>query len=367
VLASQIKTDLTVQDVIKSMSISVLADRERSASPAIAVILMAAVAIITSVAIGAFVLSGGGNDVQEPSPVVSIDIDREPVDTNVAGNERIIISHDGGDSIKLSDLRITTEAVCFNKATLTKNRKAGTLVNLPGEALSGLDNDKHVRGNKIYETAPGVHSGRIVEDKQRWTAGGTLRYQIDESACDIREEALTRVEVIHKPSNSILSSTSYGTADFQTASPADASYSTEFGTKTADGNVLTVEITDGGQFPPESVYMDVTVEDDEGDSITVNDTLVEWDGRSGDGSYGEIPEDPGDGLVGAGDRVGVDLTSGSIGSGPDPSGSFFGYDALEPDTGQTTDITVKIKYRGNVVTQMTEQAVDFGVDPSAAT
>ncbi len=355
---------LTVQALVPDMSTGVLADSERSVSPVIAVVLTAALAIVLSVTIGAFVLSdGGGGDIDDPSPVLSMEIDREPVDTNVGGNERIIISHRGGDTVQLSNLEITTKAICFDSSTLKKTTKTGSLVNLPA-SFPGINNDTNVNGDKIYETAGGVLSGRIVKSGQKWTAGQRLSFQIDQTACDVREGALTRVEVIHKPSNTVLSSTSDGSRNFQTASPADASYDYSFPDPRPgsagfpdEEDILTVGITDGGQFPPEAVYLDVTV-DDGTTTASANGSLNEWTGvdASFGADYNEVPENPGVGLVGAGDRVGNDLTSKNSG----PSG---GFGPLAEDTSSTTDIDVKVKFKGNIVSQKTLTGNGFEVDP----
>jgi FlaG/FlaF family flagellin (archaellin) len=163
---------------------------------------MAAIALILAAVIGAFVL-GFGEENTESAPTVSADLDREEVDAFVAGNERIIITHNGGDAVPISELQILTEAQCFDDATLVESSKRGRLVNLPVDFSSGIDNAENVEGDEIFATQNNAIQAPLKSSSdENWQSGERLTFQISDAECGIESNAEVTVEVIHEPTNS---------------------------------------------------------------------------------------------------------------------------------------------------------------------
>ena len=188
------------------------ASTERGVSPAISVLLMAAVALILAAAVGAFVL-GLGEETQEPAPVVTAELDREEI-TGVggitSGSERIELSHRAGDSVSLTDVSVNTEARCFDDALLTEDTKRGGLINLPVDSSSGIQSN-NIQGNNIFQGGGGaVESPLSGSTDKTWESGETLVYHVDASKCDVPDTGTVTVEVIHEPSNSIIIEESLG-------------------------------------------------------------------------------------------------------------------------------------------------------------
>jgi FlaG/FlaF family flagellin (archaellin) len=174
---------------------------ERGVSPAIAVLLMAAVAIILAASIGAFVL-GFGEETREPAPVVSTEFDRtiEELST-VTDDVKIDIVHEGGENIPVSDLEVITTAQCFNTDTLNSETKTGSLVNLP---VSGGISPSNIEGDDIFEQSPNSVDGPIQTPGGTATAGTGLQFEIDGAECELPPGSNVETKVRHKPSNTLI-------------------------------------------------------------------------------------------------------------------------------------------------------------------
>ena len=79
-------------------------DSERGVSPVIGVILMVAITVILAAVIGAFVL-GLGDQVSNNAPQASFGFDFE----EDATNRNVTITHDGGDDIDQSAIKVTID------------------------------------------------------------------------------------------------------------------------------------------------------------------------------------------------------------------------------------------------------------------
>ncbi len=198
------------------------AGADRGVSPAIAVLLMAAVTIIIAAVIGAFVLGIGGQT-EEPAPVVTAELDREEV-TGVggitSGSERIELSHRAGDSVSLNEIRINTEARCFDNALLTADTKRGELINLPVGGTDGIQ-EENIQGENIFqEGGSGTEDPLSGSTDTTWESGEALVYHINADKCDVPDTGTVTVQVIHEPSNSIIIEDSLG-GEFQPAALED--------------------------------------------------------------------------------------------------------------------------------------------------
>ena len=77
----------------------------RAVSPVIGVILMVAITVILAAVIGTFVLGLGDSLNQAP---------QAQMDASTDSSDNVEISHNGGDSIEIADLRITLEGSSNN-------------------------------------------------------------------------------------------------------------------------------------------------------------------------------------------------------------------------------------------------------------
>jgi FlaG/FlaF family flagellin (archaellin) len=183
---------------------------ERGVSPAIAVLLMAAVAIILAASIGAFVL-GFGEETREPAPNVA-----ETTGEFVPGaDEQVVrITHVAGDNVPVEEIEIIVRASGPGDDLPLEAR----LVNLPAEG-SDLDS-VNIEGAEIVsegfgESGPSDPNQAIIEDfptdDNTWDAGDMIRFEINVDAdfrdppVDSDNEADTlEVSIVHIPSNAII-------------------------------------------------------------------------------------------------------------------------------------------------------------------
>ena len=336
-------------------------DTGRGVSPAIGVILAAAIAIILAAVVGAFVL-GVGDSTDEPAPSMSVDFDRESIDKNVAGNTGISILHEGGNTVPVSELRIITETQCFDPSggAYTTDTSRGALTNLPVDGTGGIDNDTNVRGDRIFDTYGPTTPAPLSGNDEAWKSGEQLKFQIANDRCSVLEEAETDVELIHEPSNSRIAEESFGSGNLNVVSPADAEFSFDmnevYGSSDSDA-FLNVSVTKG-VFRPED--LDMTVEVDDGsnkESATSNMKIFD-----GSDFFDSSPEEfSNQNFVGPGDKLVVDLESKASGSGPSGFGPLN--DATGGPNGGDTDITVTVTFNGNEVVSTNLVAEGFEVNP----
>jgi len=328
----------------------------RGVSPAISVILMAAIVIILAAVIGAFVL-GLGEETEEPAPVVTAELDRGITDNSPpleGGTRKITISHEAGDTVPVSELRIITEAQCFDPSTGTTITKRGELHNLPAEEPSGppeINNDENVRGDKIFSTREPAIEGPIA-DGENWQAGESLAFHIDNDECQLLSESRTDIQIIHEPSNSVIEEKSIGSGDVSLGSPADA----EFGFSIVEIDsqaTLNTTVTDGTFDPSLSgLKMKVKVDDGTNSANTGFKQIRDYDGVSDNNATDEFETQS---RVGPGDTAVTDLTDSSSGSGPG------GFGPLISRSG-TTDVEVTIKFKGEEIESANLTASGFEVE-----
>ena len=134
--------------------IKAILDDDRGVSPVIGVILMVAITVILAAVIGTFVLGLGDSLQQAPQSQLNVD----------AGNSSSFnISHAGGDSIPVSDLRVSVE---------------------------GQSDD--------FSKADNFASG------SEFSVGSTATFKNDSLSANFSGDDEIRVQVIHGPSESIL-------------------------------------------------------------------------------------------------------------------------------------------------------------------
>ena len=178
---------------------------ERGVSPAIAVLLMAAVAIILAASIGAFVL-GFGEETREPAPNVAETTGEfavAPPDENAGGNQIVRITHVAGESVNVEDIEIAVTAIGPSLDTEAR------LVDLPAEG--GSIDEKNLEGNKGLVDKGASPPPRVIvdDDSNLWTAGDTIEFRINTGDADFRpgespDADELEVSIVHIPSNAII-------------------------------------------------------------------------------------------------------------------------------------------------------------------
>lgn len=176
---------------------------ERGVSPAIAVLLMAAVAIILAASIGAFVL-GFGEETREPAPNVAETTGEfavAPPDENAGGNQIVRITHVAGENVNVEDIEIAVTAIGPSLDTEARP------VDLPAEGDS-IDK-KNLEGNKglVDKGAPPPPRVIVDDDSNLWTAGDTIEFRINTGGADFRpggDADELEVSIVHIPSNAII-------------------------------------------------------------------------------------------------------------------------------------------------------------------
>jgi len=88
------------------MDIKQLFDDDRAVSPVIGVILMVAITVILAAVIGTFVL-GLGDQIQSTTPQASFGFETSD------GQSNVTVTHESGDSIAQSDLRISSQSTTW--------------------------------------------------------------------------------------------------------------------------------------------------------------------------------------------------------------------------------------------------------------
>lgn len=179
---------------------------ERGVSPAIAVLLMAAVAIILAASIGAFVL-GFGEETREPAPNVAETTGEfavAPPDKDAGGNQTVRITHVAGESVDVEDIEIAVTAIGPSLDTEAR------LVDLPAEG--GSIDKKNLEGNaSLIDKSSGSSRVIVNDDSNLWTAGDTIEFRIntgdDDDGADFRPDGGAdelEVSIVHTPSNAIV-------------------------------------------------------------------------------------------------------------------------------------------------------------------
>ena len=126
------------------MDLKKLFTDERAVSPVIGVILMVAITVILAAVIGAFVLGIGGDQEQTPQASISLDLDPD------AGE--IEIAHNGGQTLELDDVGMSLNG-SFDDGTdpLTEAEDADAGDTLSSGETLDLDDNNDFDSNDFNE------------------------------------------------------------------------------------------------------------------------------------------------------------------------------------------------------------------------
>ncbi|WP_082224592.1 type IV pilin [Halolamina rubra] len=168
-------------------------DDDRGVSPVIGVILMVAITVILAAVIGTFVL-GLGDSLQQ-APQSQLSVEDASADYNGGGanpGNAFVVSHDGGDALTMGDIRIV-----FEGPSSTYTFESGAFAASQRDGVDGVDND-----NLQLESSPGT----AVTDSYEFSVGDTLTL-VDNDGGSTLDEGDYDVQIIHKPSESIIADT----------------------------------------------------------------------------------------------------------------------------------------------------------------
>ncbi len=154
------------------MEFKKLFDDDRAVSPVIGVILMVAITVILAAVIGTFVL-GLGDQVQSTTPQASFGFSQENVTYGDGVEaETLTITHETGDTISESDLRVTVAGdTAFNVLD------SGTDKNHTRTLWDGSDDVSAGSSVRVvgYSSADTIDDVDIdASGDPNWQAGGTL-------------------------------------------------------------------------------------------------------------------------------------------------------------------------------------------------
>jgi flagellin-like protein len=160
------------------MQVRQLLQEDDAVSPVIGVILMVAITVILAAVIASFVLGLGGSQQQTPQASFSWEYTQYNDSTGIGDkpNGLAEVSHDGGDSIKHTELVFRGEG--FRKAANTdSNISSGNAVeNWPGSAASGSigDTSAVVGGDDIGIGAANDYEFSLIWEPQEGDTSATL-------------------------------------------------------------------------------------------------------------------------------------------------------------------------------------------------
>ena len=169
---------------------------DRGVSPVISVILMVAIVVILAATVSVFFLNVGA-DINEPAPNIA-DTTGEFVvnDPNWRDNQLVRITHSGGDSVPVEEIRIIVRADASGDDDFPKEAQ---LVNFPDPNEEDPDEI--------------IDSGESSIGYDTWAVGSTIEFRINTGDADFRvdeyntgpEADTLEVIIVHTPSEAIIS------------------------------------------------------------------------------------------------------------------------------------------------------------------
>jgi flagellin-like protein len=173
---------------------------DRAVSPAIATILMVAIAVVLAATTSVFVLDLG-ESVQDPGPMIG-ESSGEFIAGGDGDDQVVRITHIAGDTVNVENVEIVVRAPDCNEQV--------RLVDLPGDGPYDYTlADENIEGNVdfISQWFEADNQGPIyVEEDNQWNPGETISFRINVGTCDFREPDVKHLEVsvVHTGSGKML-------------------------------------------------------------------------------------------------------------------------------------------------------------------
>jgi len=167
---------------------------EKAISPVVGIMLMIAITIVLGVTLIFFATAF---EMQEPAPFVahsSGELVRKGGADETFEDQRVYIYHNGGDSVKMSEVEIVVDAT---KCCGMKDR----IVNLP-TTTNKIDSQNLAEDSGLITKTPGYGGGAISEDY--FSTGENLWFRINNGKCPLEKGDQITVKIIHTPTNTIV-------------------------------------------------------------------------------------------------------------------------------------------------------------------
>jgi len=176
---------------------------DRAVSPLVGVVLLVGLALVLAATVSATAL-GVADGLTSPAPTVSQSsgtYERYATGGGRYDEQVIRITHEGGDTLTVSDLELVVDAsdACG---------KTGRLVNLPAEGDDPRPATQYVRGDDIFDNSANSVEGPIgtgdVDDDGEWSAGETAQFRLATRDCRLRAGDGITVRVVHTPTEAVV-------------------------------------------------------------------------------------------------------------------------------------------------------------------
>ncbi|OYR43982.1 MULTISPECIES: type IV pilin [unclassified Halorubrum] len=179
---------------------------DRGVSSVISVILLVAIVVVLSGAIAIAALDVT-TALREPAPrVAQSSGDFAPQDGTSGGI--VTLTHIAGDPVAVSDTEIAVRADC------DKGVRSGRIVHLPAGAGNAIrESDGQIAGANLFDerslkavdnAVADVGDGGALLQGGRYAVGDTIMFRIPESKCALATGSDVSVQVIHRPSQTVV-------------------------------------------------------------------------------------------------------------------------------------------------------------------
>lgn len=180
--------------------------RRRAVSPVLSTVLMVAVVVVLGATISVFAFTFL-DSVDDPAPNIAQTSGAfVPQDGDDGGI--VQITHEAGDSVRVSDIEIAVRAACAG------GTKQGRIVNLPAGSGNDIDeSDGQIEGDNIFDErslttisnkVSGVDDGGALLHNEAYDAGETILFRIPSGDCTLESGSEVSVRVVHTPSEAVI-------------------------------------------------------------------------------------------------------------------------------------------------------------------
>ncbi|MFB6179354.1 MAG: type IV pilin [Halorientalis sp.] len=159
------------------MQVRKLLNDDNAVSPVIGVILMVAITVILAAVIASFVLGLGGSTQKTPTAKFTYDYNSDATSTGDTG--MLQITHDGGDTLKKSEIYIRGDGINNSVTTTSSYNGPSSYMTSSGgwtgEASGTVGSQSAiVSGNSAYVAADNDYNIRVVWKSSEGDSSATL-------------------------------------------------------------------------------------------------------------------------------------------------------------------------------------------------
>ena len=168
----------------------------RAVSPVVSTVLLVAIVIILAASVSPFIL-GLADDVPEPAPnVVDSAATYERGSGGGCGNNIVRLTHNGGDTVRLSDTKTIVRLP-------DSGGKRATITGFPVSTTT-LDPADYTDPDNILTTGSCVGGEAANGGTGGWSAGSSFSFRLNKGDGDIDLGDTIEIRVVHEPSDAII-------------------------------------------------------------------------------------------------------------------------------------------------------------------